>query len=49
MYKSFNRLNPEYKWEFFIKKDVHYNLRTKKLCKLPPVSSQRYGLNFLSF
>ena len=49
IYKSFNQLNPEYMWEFFIKKDVPYNLRTKELCKLPLVSSQRYGFNSLSF
>jgi len=36
-------------WEFFTKKDVQYNLFTKELCKLPSVSSQRYGLNSLSF
>ena len=40
--------------QFFRKKDVQYysvvqyNLRTKELCKLPSVSSQRYGLNSLS-
>ena len=44
-----NHLNPEYMWEFFVKKDFPYNLRTKELCKLPSVSSQRYGINFLSF
>ena len=49
IYKLFNQLNPEYMWEFFIKKDVPYNLRTKELCKLPLVSSQRYGFNSLSF
>ena len=31
------------------KKDVQYNLRTNELCNLPPVSSQSYGLNSLSF
>ena len=31
------------------KKDVQYNLRTKELCKLPSVRSQRYGLSPLSF
>ena len=36
-------------WEIFVKKDVQYNLRTKELCKLHLVSSQRYGLNSLSF
>ena len=49
VYKSVNHLNPEYMWEFFVKKDVQYNLRTKELCKLPSVTSQRYGLNSLSF
>ena len=36
-------------WKFFVKKDVHYNLRTKELCKLSVVTSQRYGLNSLTF
>ena len=49
VYKSLNHLNPEYMWEFFVKKDVQYYLRTKELCKLPSVSSQRYGLNSISF
>ena len=48
VYKSFNHLNLEYMWEFFVKKVVQYELRTKELCKLPSVSSQRYGLS-LSF
>ena len=49
VYKSLNHLNPEYVWEFFVKKDAQYNLRSKGLCKLPSVSSQRYGLNSLTF
>ena len=49
VYKSLNHLNPEYIWDFFVNKDVQYNLRTKELCKLPSVSSQSYGLNSLSF
>ena len=49
IYKSMNHLNPEYMWDFFVKKDVPYNLRTKEICKLPSVSSQRYGINSLSF
>ena len=47
--KSPNHLNSEYMWEFFVKKDVQYNFRTKEVCKLPSVSSERNGLNFLSF
>ena len=34
---------------FFVKKDVSYNLLTKELCKLPSVSSQRYGIDSRSF
>ena len=49
IYVSMNHLNPEYMWDFFVKKDVPYNLRTKELCKFPLVSSQRYGVNSLSF
>ena len=49
IYNSMNHLNPEYMWDFFVKKDVPYNLRTKEQCKLPSVSSQRYGINSLSF
>ena len=48
IYKSKNHLNPECMWDFFVKKDVPYNLRTNELCKLPSVSSQRYGINSLS-
>ena len=49
IYKSINHPNPEYMWEFFVKKDVPYNLRTKELCKIPPVNSWRYGINSLPF
>ena len=49
VYKSFNHLNSEYMWEFFVKKDVPHNLRTNELYKLPSASSKRYGLNSLSF
>ena len=33
----------------FRKGDVHYNLRTKELRKLPSISSQSFGLNSLFF
>ena len=46
---SLNHLNTDYIWEFFAKKDVQYDLRTKELCKLPSVSSRGCVLNFLSF
>ena len=49
IYKTMNHLNPSYIWEFFVKKDIPYNLRTKELCRLPSAQSHRYGLNSLSF
>ncbi len=49
IYKTMNHLNPSYIWEFFVKKDIPYNLRTKELCRLPSAKSHRYGLNSLSF
>ena len=49
MYKTMNHLNPSYAWEFFLKKDIPYNLCTKKLCRLPSAQSHRYGLDSLSF
>ena len=45
IYKTINHLNPAYMWE----KDVPYNLRSKELCKIPFVNSQRYGISSLSF
>ena len=44
-----NHLNPSYIWEFFVKKDITYNLRTKALCRIPSAQSHQYGLNSLSF
>ena len=49
VYKSLNHLKHRVYVGIFHKKDVQYNLHTKELCKLPPVSSQRYALNSLSF
>ena len=39
IYKTMNHLNPSYIWEFFVKKDISYNLRTKELCRLPSAKS----------
>ena len=41
IYKTMNNLNPSYIWEFFVKKDIPYNLRTKELCRLPSAQSHR--------
>ena len=49
IYKTTNHINPPYIWDFFVKKDMPYNLRNKVLCTLPQVHTNRYGLNSLSF
>ena len=45
IHKTMNHLNHSYIWEFFVKKDIPYNLRTKELS----AKSHRYGLNSFSF
>lgn len=48
IYKSINKLNPSYLWEFHERKEVAYDLRTKDLCKLPKIK-KRFGSESLSF
>ena len=47
-YKTTNQINPAYMWEFFVNKDLPYNLRTKALCRFPQAQTNRYGLEALS-
>ncbi len=49
IYKSVNHLNSEYMLDFFVKKEVPYDLRIKELCHLPSTRSRRYGTSSLSF
>ena len=49
IYKTINQINPAYMWEFFVEKDMTYNLCTKVLCRLPQAQTNRYGLDSLSF
>ena len=49
IYKTLNNLNPAYMAEFFIKKNLPYNLRKKDLCKLPAAKSLMFGTSSLSF
>ena len=49
VYKSVNHLDPSLVWEFYAKKRVEYNLRTKNLCKLTAIRSTSFGLESLSF
>ena len=46
--KTINQINPAYMWEFFVEKDMPYNLRNKVLCRLPQAQANRYGLDSLS-
>ena len=49
IYKTINQIDPAYMWEFFVEKNMPYNLRTKVLCRLPQAQTNRYGLDSLSF
>ena len=35
IYKSINKLNPSFMWNLFEVKEVNYNLRSKRILKLP--------------
>ena len=37
VFKTVNSLNPSYLWDFFITKQIEYNLRIKNLVKLPHI------------
>ena len=49
IYKTINQMNPAYIREFFVEKDMPYNLYTKVLCRLPQAPTNRYGLESLSY
>ena len=42
-------INPEFRWGFFNKNSVQYNLRKGDLVYLPSVRSSCYGINSLAF
>ena len=44
IYKTMNNLNPSYIWEFYEKKVVKYDFRTKNLCR-----TTQFGIESLSF
>ena len=49
IYKTMNKLNPSYIWEFHEEKVVKYDLRTKNLCRLPKTLTTKFGIETLSF
>ena len=48
IFTTISQINPLYMWEFFVKKDMPYHLRTKVLCRLPHAQTNRCGLDSLS-
>ena len=49
IYKSINNLSPTIKKDFFDLKNTQYDLRSKRLWKLPETSTSRYGTQALCF
>ena len=49
IYKSINAACPSFMSEFFIPKDIQYDLRTNNLLQLPKNNTVAYGNNSLSF
>lgn len=49
VFKSINRLNPEFMWDLFVKNKSRYNLRSGNTLVLPPTNTVRHGSNSLLF
>lgn len=49
VFKSLNRLNPEFMWHLFTYKSVKYTLRSGQVLSLPPTKTTKFGLNSLVF
>ena len=45
IYRTINQINPAYMCEFFVERDMPYNLRTKVLCRLPQAQTNRCRLD----
>ena len=49
VFKTVNSLNPSYLWDFFITKQIEYNLRIKTLVKLPQITTHAFGRHSVTF
>ena len=49
VFKSANKLNPQFMWCFFENHEISYNLRCGSVVKLPGTNSRKYGINSLNF
>ena len=49
VYKSINRINPEFMWDLFQLKATPYNMRAGSLLSLPSKKTRTFGINSLIF
>ena len=49
VYKSRNKLNPEFMWDLFRVKESPYSLRAGEVLIIQPIQSTNYGINSLIF
>ena len=49
VFKSLNKLNPEFMWDCFEFKNTPYNLRSVKTVILPPSKTKSFGINSIRF
>ena len=49
IYKSLNKLNPEFMWDYFQIKSTPYSHRNGQLLNIPAVRTKAYGINSLLF
>ena len=49
VFKSTNKLNPQFMWCFFENHEIPCNLRCGSVVKLPGVNTTKYGINLLNF
>ena len=45
VFKSANKLNPQFMWCFFENHEIPYNLRCESVVKLPDTNTATYGIN----
>ena len=49
IFKSINKLNPEFMWQYFSVSDTNYMLRSGSRLNIPQANSTKYGINSLVF
>ena len=49
VFKSLNNLNPEFKWSYFVFKNITYNIRNGPLLRSPSAKSISYGIYSVLF